>query len=219
MKSPLAWRRPQWPAVGLQNWLLLIPGAVGLALVGFAEAIGPARNFASAHKYKMDANQELIGLGAANFGAGLFQGFPIGSSLSKSAANDQAGAHSQMSGIIAAGCHRRGGALFYAVLLCFARSGSGRDRYRGCIWHGQGSQAEAPLSRAPFRFHPGAGGAIGCADLRDFGSVAHRSGRLLVCPGLARQPAQTGRVGPRTQPPATSAISGAIPKIKPYQAC
>ena len=95
---------PQWPAVGLQNWLLLLPGAAGLALVGFAEAIGPVRNFAAAHKDKVDANQELIGLGAANFGAGLFQGFPIGSSLSKSAANDRAGAHSQMSGIIAAGC-------------------------------------------------------------------------------------------------------------------
>ena len=94
---------PQWPAVGLQNWWLLFPGALGLALVNFAEAIGPARNFAASHKYKMDANQELIGLGTANFGAGLFQGFPIGSSLSKSAANDRAGAHSQMSGIIAAG--------------------------------------------------------------------------------------------------------------------
>jgi SulP family sulfate permease len=93
---------PQWPAIGWQNWLLLIPGALGLALVNFAEAIGPARNFAAAHKYKMDANQEMIGLGTANFGAGLFQGFPIGSSLSKSAANDRAGAHSQMSGIIAA---------------------------------------------------------------------------------------------------------------------
>jgi len=93
---------PQWPAVGLQNWWLLLPGALGLALVNFAEAIGPSRSFASAHKYKMDANQELIGLGAANFGAGLFQGFPIGSSLSKSAANDRAGAHSQMSSIIAA---------------------------------------------------------------------------------------------------------------------
>jgi len=93
---------PKWPAVGLQNWLLLLPGAVGLALVNFAEAIGPSRSFASAHKYKIDANQELIGLGSANFGAGLFQGFPIGSSLSKSAANDRAGAHSQMSGIIAA---------------------------------------------------------------------------------------------------------------------
>ncbi len=99
---PAGLAKPQWPAVGLQNWWLLFPGALGLALVNFAEAIGPSRNFASAHKYKMDANQELIGLGAANLGAGLFQGFPIGSSLSKSAANDRAGAHSQMSGIIAA---------------------------------------------------------------------------------------------------------------------
>jgi MFS superfamily sulfate permease-like transporter len=56
------------------------------------------RSFASAHKYQVDANQELSGSGAANFGAGLFQGLPIGSSLSKSAANDRAGAHSQMSG-------------------------------------------------------------------------------------------------------------------------
>ena len=94
---------PHWPAIGLQGWWLLLPGALGLALVGFAEAIGPVRSFAAAHKYKIDANQELIGLGAANFGAGVFQGFPIGSSLSKSAANDRAGAHSQMSGIIAAG--------------------------------------------------------------------------------------------------------------------
>ena len=99
---PAGLARPQWPAVGLQNWWLLFPGAVGLALVNFAEAIGPSRSFAAAHKYKMDPNQELVGLGAANFGAGLFQGFPIGSSLSKSAANDRAGAHSQMSGIIAA---------------------------------------------------------------------------------------------------------------------
>ena len=93
---------PHWPAVGLQAWWLLLPGALGLALVNFAEAIGPVRSFAAAHKYEVNPNQELIGLGAANFGAGIFQGFPIGSSLSKSAANDRAGAHSQMSGIIAA---------------------------------------------------------------------------------------------------------------------
>ena len=94
---------PHWPAVGLQNWWLLFPGALGLALVNFAEAIGPTRAFAAAHKYEVNPNQELVGLGAANLGAGLFQGFPIGSSLSKSAANDRAGARSQMSSIIAAG--------------------------------------------------------------------------------------------------------------------
>ncbi len=94
---------PQLPAVTLNDLLLLLPGAVGLALVMFAEAIGPARSFAGRHSYEINADQELIGLGFANFGAGLFQGFPIGASLSKSAANDSAGAHSQMSGIFAAG--------------------------------------------------------------------------------------------------------------------
>jgi MFS superfamily sulfate permease-like transporter len=93
---------PRWPSITWEQWQLLIPGALGIALVGFAEAIGPARAFAAEHKYDIDPNQEFLGLGASNMGAGLFQGFPIGSSLSKSAANDRAGAHSQMSGIIAA---------------------------------------------------------------------------------------------------------------------
>jgi len=94
---------PKLPGIPLQAWLVLIPGAVGLALVNFAEGIGPARSFAASHKYNVDANQELVGLGAANLGAGLFQAFPIGSSLSKSAANDRSGAHSQMSALVAAG--------------------------------------------------------------------------------------------------------------------
>lgn len=93
---------PAWPSITWRQWQLLIPGALGIALVGFAEAVGPARAFAAAHQYNIDPDQEFIGLGAANLGAGLFQGFSIGSSLSKSAANDRAGARTQMSGIIAA---------------------------------------------------------------------------------------------------------------------
>lgn len=93
---------PQWPAISPQSWLALLPGAAGLALVCFAEAIGPSRAFAAEHKYEIDPNQEFIGVGASNVGAGLFQGFPIGASLSKSAVNDEAGAHSQMSGAVAA---------------------------------------------------------------------------------------------------------------------
>jgi sulfate permease, SulP family len=93
---------PKLPHINLQDYISLLPGALGLALVAFAEAVGPSRNFALSHHYEVDENQELIGLGAANMGAGLFQGFPIGCSLSKSAANDRIGAHSQMSAIIAA---------------------------------------------------------------------------------------------------------------------
>lgn len=94
---------PKLPNITLDQWLALIPGALALALVIFAEAIGPARSFATKYRYPINPDQELIGLGAANLGAGLFQGFTVGSSLSRSAANDAAGAKSQMSGVIAAG--------------------------------------------------------------------------------------------------------------------
>lgn len=93
---------PRLPGLSFDQWLLLLPAAFGLALVNFAEAYGPARSFAAKHRYEITTNQELVGLGSANFGAGLFQGFPIGSSLSKSAANDRAGAKTPVSLIVCA---------------------------------------------------------------------------------------------------------------------
>ncbi len=93
---------PALPGVSLIDLLILLFGAFGIALVAFAEAIGPGRQFAAKHRSRTDADQELIGLGMANFGAGLFQGFPIGASLSMSAANDNAGAKTAMSLIVAA---------------------------------------------------------------------------------------------------------------------
>jgi sulfate permease, SulP family len=93
---------PKLPGLPAEQWLLLLPGAFGIALVNFAEAYGPARTFAGKHGYEIDANQELVGLGAANLGAGLFQGFSIGSSLSKSAANDRAGAKTPVALIVCA---------------------------------------------------------------------------------------------------------------------
>jgi SulP family sulfate permease len=93
---------PSLPGVGFEALPLLLVGAVGIALVAFAEAIGPANEFARAHGGRVDPNRELIAIGAANTGAGLFSGFPIGSSLSKSAANDRAGARTPMSLVTAA---------------------------------------------------------------------------------------------------------------------
>ena len=93
---------PKLPGLPPEQWLLLLSGAFGIALVNFAEAYGPARSFAGKHGYEIDANQELVGLGAANLGAGLFQGFSIGSSLSKSAANDRAGAKTPVALIVCA---------------------------------------------------------------------------------------------------------------------
>jgi sulfate permease, SulP family len=94
---------PSLPGAGLAALPLLFVGAAGIALVAFAEAIGPANEFAQKHGGRIDPNVELIALGASNTGAGLFSGFPIGSSLSKSAANDRAGARTPMSLVTAAG--------------------------------------------------------------------------------------------------------------------
>ncbi len=94
---------PTLPGVGPEAVLLLLVGAVGIALVAFAEAVGPANEFARVHGGRIDPNRELVAIGAANTSAGLFSGFPIGSSLSKSAANDRAGARTPMSLVTAAG--------------------------------------------------------------------------------------------------------------------
>ncbi len=93
---------PSLPGVGLEALPHLIGGALGIALVAFAEEIGPANEFAREHGGRISPNRELIALGTANAGAGLFSGFPIGSSLSKSAANDRAGAKTPASLVTAA---------------------------------------------------------------------------------------------------------------------
>ena len=93
---------PKLPDISLEQISELILGGIAIALVAFAEAIGPARDFASKYRYRIDADQELIAIGVANVGAGLFQGYSIGASLSKSAANDSAGAKSSISLLVAA---------------------------------------------------------------------------------------------------------------------
>jgi len=90
------------PAVAAADYLNLAPAAAGVMLVGFAEGLGAARSYAAAHHYEVDANQELLGLGTANLGAGLASGMVVNGSLSKTAVNGAAGARSQVSGLVVA---------------------------------------------------------------------------------------------------------------------
>ena len=95
------------PPVGLpdapaSDYLDLAASAVGVALVGFAEGLGAAKTYAARHNYEIDANRELVGLGAANLGAGLASGMVVNGSLSKTAVNGGAGAQSQISGLVVA---------------------------------------------------------------------------------------------------------------------
>jgi SulP family sulfate permease len=70
--------------------------------VGFAEGLGAAKTYAAREHYEIDANRELLGLGAANLGAGLASGMVVNGSLSKTAVNGGAGARSQVSGLVVA---------------------------------------------------------------------------------------------------------------------
>jgi high affinity sulfate transporter 1 len=94
---------PKFPAVPWQDIGMLLTGAFALTLVSFAQSIGPAQNLARKHGYAIDPNNELIGLGMASVGAGLFQGFAVSSSLSKTAAADAAGANTELAAIFSAG--------------------------------------------------------------------------------------------------------------------
>ncbi|PSL02808.1 high affinity sulfate transporter 1 [Haloactinopolyspora alba] len=90
------------PEVAAGDVSLLLSGAAGVMLVGFTEGLGAAKSYAQKYGYRMDANRELIGLGAANVGSGLAAGMVVNGSLSKTAVNGGAGARSQLSGYVVA---------------------------------------------------------------------------------------------------------------------
>ena len=90
------------PGITLDQLASLIPGALAIMLVAYSESIATARAYASKFNYKVDADQEFIGLGAANLGSGFSTSFVVDGSLSKTAASVGAGAKTQMVSIIAA---------------------------------------------------------------------------------------------------------------------
>jgi high affinity sulfate transporter 1 len=90
------------PGVTFDQLVSLIPGALAIMLVAYAESIAVARSYAAKFNYKVDPDQEFIGLGAANLGSGISGSFTVDGSLSKTAASVEAGAKSQMVSIIAA---------------------------------------------------------------------------------------------------------------------
>ncbi len=102
----------QIPVVSLADLGALAAGAIAIALVSFADTSVLSRTFALRGGYEVDQNQEMIALGAANVAAGLFQGFPISSSSSRTPVAEQAGAKTQATGVV--------GALCIALLLVFA---------------------------------------------------------------------------------------------------
>ncbi len=80
----------------------LILGAVAVLIVSFGAGIVTARSFGAKNGYPVDANRELLGFGAANVASGLFGGFAVTASDSRTAINDLMGGKTQLAGVVSA---------------------------------------------------------------------------------------------------------------------
>ncbi|MFE9938823.1 SulP family inorganic anion transporter [Streptomyces hirsutus] len=90
------------PDVRLSDLAPLLGGALGIALVSLADTISNASAFAARTGQEVRGNQEMAGVGVANLAAGLFQGFPVSTSGSRTAVAERAGARSQLTGVVGA---------------------------------------------------------------------------------------------------------------------
>ncbi|MEI2691490.1 MAG: SulP family inorganic anion transporter [Anaerolineae bacterium] len=90
------------PAVTVQDIFALLPAALALTILIYADEILTSRVFAAKHAQKIDANQEFVAIGAANIASGLLTGFPSALSASRTTVCDQMGGKSQWVGLIAA---------------------------------------------------------------------------------------------------------------------
>ncbi|MCS6849185.1 MAG: SulP family inorganic anion transporter [Anaerolineae bacterium] len=102
---------PVWPQLALGDYVKLLPGALAICGVTLAEGLLIGRKYAQKYGDKLDADQEMFAFGAANAAAGLTGAFVVGSSASRTAAMDGAGARSQLPSLVAAGV--------VAILLLF----------------------------------------------------------------------------------------------------
>jgi high affinity sulfate transporter 1 len=91
-----------FPDVRLADLPLLFGGALGIALVAVADTTVLSQSLATQRRELVDPNQELVALGAANLATGLFHGFPISSSASRTPVAISAGARTQLTPLVGA---------------------------------------------------------------------------------------------------------------------
>jgi high affinity sulfate transporter 1 len=84
------------PTIGTLEFEELFPIAAGCLLLAYIEGVSAARSFAAKHGYSLDAQQEFLGLGAANLAVAFGHGYPVAGGLSQSAVNDAAGARTPL---------------------------------------------------------------------------------------------------------------------------
>lgn len=100
------------PIVSLKDLRDMLSGSIAIALVAFADSSVLSRIYSQRGGYMVDSNRELLSLGFVNLATGLFQGFSVSASASRTPVAEQAGAKTQVTGLV--------GALLVTLLLYFA---------------------------------------------------------------------------------------------------
>src|SRR5215217_2750692 len=90
------------PSVRWSDLAPLAAGALAIVVVSLADTIATSSSFAQRTGQEVHGNQEMLGIGAANLAAGLFQGFPVSTSASRTAVAERAGAKTQLTGVVGA---------------------------------------------------------------------------------------------------------------------
>jgi high affinity sulfate transporter 1 len=90
------------PSIGSNDIAPVLLGGLAVALISFADTSVLSRTYAGRTSSFVDPNQEMVGLGVANVAAGLFQGFPISASASRTPVAESAGARTQLAGVVGA---------------------------------------------------------------------------------------------------------------------
>ncbi len=101
-----------FPSITSADIVPVLLGGMAVALVSFADTSVLSRTYAARAGVFVDPNQEMVALGMANLAAGMFQGFPISASSSRTPVAEAAGAKTQLAGGV--------GALAVAALLMVA---------------------------------------------------------------------------------------------------
>ena len=104
------------PSLSMDMWSNLIGAAILISIIGFIESVSVAQTLAAKKRQRIDPDQELIGLGAANLGASLAGGFPVTGGFSRSVVNYDAGADTPAAGAYTA-IGLAGASLFLTPLI------------------------------------------------------------------------------------------------------
>ena len=179
-----------WPSP-VSDFPLLFAGALGIALVSLTDTISTASAFGARTGQEIDGNKEMIGIGAANIGAGLFQGFPVSTSGSRTAVAEQSGAKTQLTGLVGAAAIVLMLVLVPGLLRNLPQTDSSGRRDRRLPVAGRHRGDQAAVAPAAGRVHALGGRVPRCGATRSARRHRRRRGAVdpqRIPPGLVALP-------------------------------